>query len=204
MSIPCTGCFSFTVECDQADWIASLQVQKSSPDVTVSNIVFQSSVNAYDMNEGACNLIPGGLWEAQFAAPPEGPGFWCRLTPTVNVTLVLPGQYNNPSGEAATVDSMFCTYQADISFPNIVLHPVSQWNCPQFTLLIASNDSRVAITPSSVLITNGFNSDIVLTLTLTGVSPNPQTIVTLSDSAGVCVDPVSANFAVDTDPVLSS
>jgi hypothetical protein len=170
-----------TPEC----WIATVQINKATPEFTVGNLQVMNQESAYDYWEAICLSypilpVPTFVW--------TGTGCTCW------------DGFNNIFGVTGLSEAMvYCTYSANLTFANVTLHPTVPWTGAPFTMLIASGDARIQFTPSSVSIPIGFSSDIQLTLTQTA----PFTATIKGDLVGNCIAPTPADWQANTTPALS-
>ena len=182
----CCKIFDLFVNKPIDPWILAIDIQKIIPDFSMSGASSVSTgINASAVYGAQCLALGGTTWSA--AALPAT-FYVCERNGNLLYAI-----------DPMTVAMVFCDASANISFQNVTLHPTIAWDGGPFTLLITSNDPKVSFSPSSVNITNGFNSDIILTLTCS----NPQTIQQLSDVTGVCQIPVADQFSFNTTPALS-
>ncbi len=169
-----------TPEC----WIATVQINKATPEFTVGNLQIISQQLARDHWEALCHSYPfPTIWEW------HGNGGSCRVAATANYLW----------GESGSDAQVFCTYSANLTFANVTLHPTLPWTGAPFTLLITSSDTRIQVAPSSVPIPTGFSENIQLTLTQ--IAPFTATIK--GDLVGNCVPPTAADWQANTTPALS-
>lgn len=167
-----------TPEC----WIAGLQINRATPEFSVTNQTVVDQQNALDFYAGACAFQGGWFISGGECCSCWYP-FWV---------------YNFWGVCGVTEDSVFCTYNADVAFGDVILHPSSAWLGTPFTLLITSDDPRIQISPSSMTISSGFSGDINLHVT----QIDEISAVTFSDVSGTCIPPADTDYQINITPIL--